>query len=592
MLADRIRDAIWTAAQDAGFTEQAQKTREDVGVETPRNRSFGHYSTNFPFQLTKALKRAPLQIAEDLAAKLRDNDLFQTVEAVKPGFINFRVSAAALCEVINEVLAAGQDYGKTDMGGGRKVQVEYVSANPTGPLSIGHGRLAAYGDTVANLLQATGHNVQREFYVNDVGNQIQRIAPSQEKHIRNDKGEKVEFTEDDYKGTYISDSSATTTIEMIVGKPDIFGKYFENNEFDINNPVDEYRNVVLPLMRENSELYQEILRQFRDDPDAINKNTIEDYMNQQRVVLDKFDVNFDKWFQESNLYKQDKNSQTAVQNTLNSLREKGEFYEKDGALWFASSRHSDEKDRVVQKSDGSKTYLMSDIAYIENKLGVRGFDKAIYVWGADHHGYIERIKSAGAALGYDPEQLEILIVQLVSIQGERMSKRRGNIIYLDELLEEVGPEPARFFFIMRSRDTHLDFDLDLARDKSEANPLYYLQYAHARICTMMGKAAEAGLSADPAHVDRLGNDAELDLLKRLADFPWELQGAAHAREPLRVIDYLRGLAQDFHAFYHDNRVIQPEEPELSAARLALCDALRTVFAGGLRVLGLSAPEKM
>ena len=262
-----------------------------------------------------------------------------------------------------------------------------------------------------------------------------------------------------------------------------------------------------------------------------------------------------------------------------------------GAEWFAASRHCDEKDRVVRKSDGEKTYLMSDIAYIKNKFD-RGFETALYIWGADHHGYVPRIKSAAEALGYDPARVEVLIVQLVSIKGARMSKREGNIVYIDELLEEVGADAARFFFITRPRDTHVDFDMDLARDKSEANPLFYLQYAHARVCSILAKATEAGCSPGDEELDELVADSELDLLKLLADFPWEIQSAATSREPHRIINYLNGLATTFHGFYHNHKVIRPEEPRITAARLALCDAVRIVMRNGLALLGITAPEKM
>ena len=565
MLADDIKKALHTAARATSWAEHAPQRWQDFPLETPKKTEHGHYATNMAMRLAKPLKRAPLQIAEELAAHVDTSGTIGSVQVVKPGFINIRASRAALAQVVRTVREQGPDYGKSEIGAGEKVQAEFVSANPTGPLSVGHGRLAAYGDSTARHLAAAGVSVDREFYVTDVGNQIAKLKGTIVKIIQRETGIDIELDENDYQGDYLIEP-AKIVVEHIKADGNIIDNAF---------------------LKMKSNLEQ--LVKWVDGKESL---IIKTFMTSQAAVLEKFNVTIDRWFRESELYVKEDDGLDQVQRTLDKLRESGDMYEKDGAVWFASSRYLDEKDRVVQKSDGNKTYLMSDIAYIYNKLGVRKFDTAIYVWGADHHGYIDRIKSAGQALGFSPERLEVIIVQLVSIKGERMSKRRGNIIYLDELIDEVGADATRFFFLARPPGTHCDFDMDLARDKSENNPRYYLQYVHARICTMIGKAEVHGLAPDHADLDRLGEPAELDLLKLLADFPWELQSAALAREPHRVINYLTAVAGKFHSFYHDHKVIQPDDQALSRARLALCDAVRTTFANGLRVLGISAPEQM
>ncbi len=625
MLADQIKQALHQAAKTTPWADHAPARAQDFPLETPKKAEHGHYATNMAMRLAKPLKRAPIQIAQELAAAVDTSGVIESVEVVNPGFINIRVSAAALRSVAVQTLEQGESYGKTGVGQGAKVQVEFVSANPTGPLSVGHGRLAAYGDSLARTLAAAGFAVQREFYVNDVGNQIEKLARSifkrtsqsvflnlrrsdfqtDEKYIQEFKRAFKEnvtpFTthfqvnEDDYQGDDVIAASAIITeasselLNCVNINLDLFRsrKPIPNvDDFTCENDVQREEIQSLLIHPECNFSESRILNEF-----AIK--AVDVYLEKQQNTLKQFGVVFDKWFRESELYQLDGvHNVEQVNLVLNKLRETGDMYEKEGAVWFASSKYLDEKDRVVQKSDGNKTYLMSDIAYIYNKLGVRGFDTAIYVWGADHHGYIDRIKSAGQALGFAPERLEVIIVQLVSIKGERMSKRRGNIIYLDELIEDVGADATRFFFLTRPPGTHCDFDMDLARDKSENNPMYYLQYVHARICSMMEKAGEANLAPDPAALDRLAEPVEMELLKLIADFPWEVQGAALAREPHRIINYLTAVAGKFHSFYHDHKVIQQDDESLSRARLALCGAVRTVFRNGLDMLGISAPEKM
>jgi len=551
MIADRIRECILEAVHKTGIVSDTIKTKYDVPLETPKVKDFGHYSTNLPFGLAKTEKKPPLQIAGLLAENI-SKEMFENIEAVKPGFINFKLKPEVLQSEIPEILGAGESYGKTEYGGGRRFQVEFVSANPTGPLSVGHGRLAAFGDALASLLNEAGFKADREFYVNDVGTQIENLAASVELRCRELRGETIDPEELKYKGEYLIDY-ARALLER-------HGDSFESLDG-----------------RAKSALAAEF--------------TIGEMLASQAATLKRFGIEFDTWFREHTLH-----DQGLVEQTLELLKSRGEAYEKDGAHWFVSAEYKDSQDRVLKKSDGRPTYFLADIAYHNNKYQ-RGYDTVIDIWGADHHGYIGRMKSAVQALGYDPDRLEVLIVQLVRFKesGEyvKMSKRAGKMITIDDLIDEVGADMARFFFIARSRESHLDFDIELAKEKSEANPLYYLQYAHARIFSLIAKAADAGLGiGSPADLARLSDERELNLMKLIADYPWEIQSAAAGREPHRIITYLTGLAGAFHNFYHDLRVIAPEEPELSRARLALAAAVKTVIRNGLRLLGVSAPEKM
>lgn len=551
MIADRIRECILEAVHKTGIVSDTIKMKYDVPLETPKVKDFGHYSTNLPFGLAKTEKKPPLQLAGLLAENI-SKEMFENIEAVKPGFINFKLKPEVLQSEIPEILDAGESYGKTEYGGGRRFQVEFVSANPTGPLSVGHGRLAAFGDALASLLNEAGFKADREFYVNDVGTQIENLAASVELRCRELRGETIDPEELKYKGEYLID----------------YARALLERHGDSFDSLDG---------KAKSALAAEF--------------TIGKMLAAQAATLKRFGIEFDTWFREHTLH-----DQGLVEQTLELLKSRGEAYEKDGAHWFVSAEYKDSQDRVLKKSDGRPTYFLADIAYHNNKYQ-RGYDTVIDIWGADHHGYIGRMKSAVQALGYDPDRLEVLIVQLVRFKesGEyvKMSKRAGKMITIDDLIDEVGADMARFFFITRSRESHLDFDIELAKEKSEANPLYYLQYAHARIFSLIAKAADAGLGiGSPADLTRLSDERELNLMKLIADYPWEIQSAAAGREPHRIITYLTGLAGAFHNFYHDLRVIAPEEPELSRARLALAAAVKTVIRNGLRLLGVSAPEKM
>ncbi len=550
MIADQIRQRILDAVNKSGIEHDAMSI-SGINLETPKNKDFGHYSTNLPFTLAKQAKKPPLQLAQQIAGTI-EKDIFEVVEAVKPGFLNFRLNPETLQGVIAEAVAAGENYGKTDFGAGKKIQVEFVSANPTGPLSVGHGRLAAFGDALASTLKEAGFDASREFYVNDTGTQIENLAFSVELRCHEALGETIDEEQLKYKGEYLIDIAKAA--------------------------IEKYGAAVLE-------------KEEKERRSLLADLAIDLMLDSQKKTLARFGISFDVWFRERTLHKEN-----LVEKTLELLTSRGEAYEKDGAHWFASAEYQDSEDRVLKKSDGRPTYFLADIAYHNNKYQ-RGFDTVIDIWGADHHGYINRMKSAVKAMGYNPDQLEVLIVQLVRFKesGEyvKMSKRAGKMITIDDLIDEVGADMARFFFIARSRESHLDFDLELAKEKSEANPLFYLQYAHARICSLLAKAADAGLAPGGAEdTARLTDAREFNLMKIIADYPWEIQSAALAREPHRIISFLTNLAGAFHTFYHDLRVIAPEEPEMSRGRLALSEAVRIVMNNGLRLLGVSAPEKM
>ncbi|HOO55639.1 MAG TPA: arginine--tRNA ligase [bacterium] len=551
MIADKLRQNILKILLEENIGLDNINSYFDVPLETPKNKAYGHYSCNIPFMLAKLLKKSPFEIATDFARKLDDGS-FEKIEAVKPGFINFSLKNETLQNVIPEIIENGNNYGKSAFGGGKKIQVEFVSANPTGPLSVGHGRIAAFGDTLANILSEAGFDTQKEFYVNDAGNQINNLTDSVELRAKELLGQEIDPEQLGYKGEYLIDTAKALLEE--------YGESILGKEAAERKPI-------------------------------IAEFAIRRMLEAQKLTLRRFGVVYDEWFREHVLHQQG-----LVQQALDILTSRDEAYVDDDAYWFRSTKYNDEKDRVLKKSDGTPTYFLADIAYHNNKYQ-RGFDTVIDVWGADHHGYIDRMKSAIQALGYDENQLEVLIIQFVRFKESdeyvKMSKRAGTMITIDDLIDHVGEDVARFFFLTRSRESHLDFDLELAGEKSEANPLFYLQYAHARICSLIEKGKENGIETSVSgDFNMLTHDRELQLMKRLADYPWEIQSAAAAREPHRIIAFLTELAGDFHSFYHDVRVVSQDEAEISSTRLALCFAVKTVMANGLRLLGVSAPESM
>lgn len=527
----------------------------DIALEVPPQKEFGDYATNFAMQSAKVAKTNPRILAQAIVERLNASWLEKAVIA-GPGFINFYLKPDWLYQELAKILAAGESFGRTNAGQGQRVQVEFVSANPTGPLHVGHGRGAAFGSALVNLLRAAGYQVEAEFYINDAGNQIDNLAASVNARYLELLGQAVEFPADGYHGRDIID-----TAQRI-----------------INNHGDKY--LALPAAERLT---------------AFKELALAEKLAGVKEDLEQFGVTFDVWYSERTLHQNQ-----AVAKTCELLQANGNIYEKDGALWLKSTAYGDDKDRVVIRDNGIPTYLASDIAYHRHKFG-RGFERLINIWGADHHGYISRVKAAIAAMGYNPDNLEVLILQMVSLyqNGElvKMSKRTGQGVTLSELIEEVGRDAARFFFIMRSIDSQLDFDLDLAKSNSNDNPVYYIQYAHARICSIFRQVAEAG-TVVPAVPDSrvsslslLNEPVEIDLIKKMAIFPEEIASAARERAPHRIARYAHELAGMFHTFYNQCRIMGVE-PNLQLARIALVTAVRSTLRQALAILGVAAPEKM
>lgn len=524
----------------------------DVALEVPPQKEFGDFASNIAMQSARVAHKAPRIIAQAIVDGM-DYPWLDHAEIAGAGFINFFLKNDVIYDTLKQILAAGDAYGHAPLRQEDTIQVEYVSANPTGPLHVGHGRGAAYGSALVNLLRAAGYNVQAEYYINDAGNQMNNLAASVNARYLELLGKPAEILENGYHGHDIIE-----TAQAIIDQDG--DKYLDMPEAER-----------LELFKDRA--YAEKLKALKRD-------------------LAHFNVHYDNWFSERTLHPD------AIQAACKVLEERGKIYEKDGALWLKSTDYGDDKDRVVIRDNGVPTYLAADIAYHKNKYD-RGFKKMINIWGADHHGYVARVKAAMAALGYDVDQLEVLLLQMVSLFRDgkpvKMSKRTGQAITLNELIEEVGTDAARYFFIMRSLDTQLDFDLDLAKSHSNENPVYYIQYAHARIYSIYRQAKEAGanLSMDWSDVkwDTLTNEYELELIKKMAAFPEEVQRAARERAPHRIAHFVHELAGMFHTFYNHCRIIQ-EDKDLEKARLALVTAVRITIANSLAILGVSAPEKM
>lgn len=524
-------------------------------LEEPREKQHGDWATNLAMVLTKQARKAPRDIANILIKHLDTEGTFITSsEIAGPGFINFRLDPNWLIGVIPEVLAKGGDYGRVSLGQGKKVQVEFVSANPTGLLHMGNARGAALGDSLASLLAMAGYEVSREFYINDAGNQIHNFALSLEARYLQLLGQDVPFPEGGYHGEDLVD-----TVKGLIEKVG-----------------EKYLNV-------ESELRQEFLVRY----------ALEEKLTNIRETLSDVGVNYDVWFSEQSLH-----DSGFVKDTMEKLEQKGYIYEKEGAQWLKSTLFGDEKDEVVVRSNGTPTYFAADIAYHRNKFD-RGFDRVINIWGADHHGHVARMKGAMSALGYDPENLQIILMQLVRLiqDGEvvRMSKRSGRYITLRELMDEVGKDAARFFFVMRDPDSTVEFDLDLAKAESSDNPVYYIQYAHARLCSILRQAAELGYNttgmAKEVDLHRLASNEERELLKKIAELPNEIEVAARLMEPHRLARYVLDLAGLFHSFYNSQRVLVDDEG-LREARLGLVSSTKQVIANVLGILGVTAPERM
>ncbi|GAQ16786.1 arginine--tRNA ligase [Oceanobacillus picturae] len=548
---ETLKQAIATAVIQAELATEEELP--SIVLEKPKAKGHGDFATNIAMQLARIAKKAPRQIAEDITANLDNTKAsIEKVEIAGPGFINFFMKNDFLGEIIPTILNDQAAYGRTNAGQGEKVQVEFVSVNPTGDLHLGHARGAAFGDVLCNVLNAAGYQVEREYYINDAGNQIDNLALSVDARYFQALGKDVAMPEDGYHGEDIVKIGEKLAEEH--------GESWAEKE----------QSERLAFFKEYGLKYE--LGKIEED-------------------LAEFRVHFDNWFSERSLYQDDK-----ITDALDVLKNGNYVYEKDDATWFRTTDFGDDKDRVLKKQDGSYTYLTPDIAYHKNKLD-RGFNKIINVWGADHHGYIPRMRAAIQALGYPVEKFDVKIIQMVNLfeNGEklRMSKRTGKAVALRELMEEVGVDAVRYYFVTRSNDSQLDFDMDLARSQSNDNPVFYVQYAHARICTMLKQAESKGYEVEAGYdASLLTAEKEVDLLKKLGEFPQTVADAAEKQTPHKVTQYVYDLATLLHSFYNAEKVLDESNKGLTHARIALMKAVRIVLQNALKLIAVTAPEKM
>ncbi len=531
------------------------ETRPSITLETPRDKGRGDLATTLALTMAKTEGASPRRIAETIVRNIQDEaGIIAKVEIAGPGFINFFLKQDRWRKTLFDIDEQAHEYGFKDIGRGEKVQVEFVSANPTGPLHVGHGRGAAVGDSLANLLAAVGYDIQREFYINDAGRQVRLLARSLHARYQQLLGNEVLFPEDGYHGEYIAEAAG----EFIK----VHGPAY------LRKPFEECEGIFADFGK------KAMLADIRKD-------------------LEDFGVRFDLWFSEQSLL-----ADGSVQKSIEELKQRGHAYEQDGALWLRSTAFGDDKDRVIVKKDGDYTYLATDIAYHRNKLS-RGFTQLVNVWGADHHGYIPRVRAVIQAFGHPKESLHVLLVQLVSIlrhgQPVPMSKRAGTFVTLRDVMQDVGADAGRYIFLTRKTDSHLDFDLDIAKEQSRENPVYYVQYAHARIASIFREAESRGSAVpagDAVEIDLLDLEEEQDIIKALARYPELIEEAAAAYEPHRLTFYLQDLAGLLHNYYFKHRIIDAADPARTGARLFLMKQVKTVLQSALRILGVGAPEKM
>ena len=557
-----------------------------IHVERTRDSSHGDFATNIALVLAKSAKTNPRQLAQQLIEAMPANDIVSKIELAGAGFINFFIDANAQYQIISTIHQEGNQFGLSQIGAGKKVQVEFVSANPTGPLHVGHGRGAAYGSAVANLLVATGFDVHKEYYVNDAGRQMDILATSVWLRYLEACGETLVFPCNAYRGAYVRDLAQNLVSNHGTHFVHSHDVVFANLPLDETDGGDKEIYIDSLIARAKQLLGAEGYRTVFDvGLTAILEDIKED--------LAEFGVTYHQWFSERSLM-----DDGSIENALAVLRENNHLYEKDGAIWFKSSQLGDEKDRVVIRDNGQYTYFASDIAYHWNKLE-RGFDVLIDIWGADHHGYIARVKAALTALGADENKLHVLLVQFATLwRGEekvQMSTRSGDFVTLRELRSEVGRDAARFFYVMRRSEQHMDFDLELATSKSNENPVFYVQYAHARVCSVFRQLPEKGyihnVELGMANLPELSAEHESVLLTTLARYPEVIERAATQYEPHLLINYLRELATDFHTYYNAHQFLV-ESDTLRNARLNLISSVQQVLVNGLILLGISAPEAM
>jgi len=584
-----VKDRIEQHLAEALVALQANGTvpseiSPSIVVTRTRDASHGDFASNLAMMLAKPAGRAPREIAQALIGALPASDVIRDVVIAGPGFINFFQADDAQSAVINTVLSQGRQFGCSQVGAGQRVQVEFVSANPTGPLHVGHGRGAALGATIANLMDAVGFDVQREYYVNDAGRQMDILAASVWLRYLNLAGESFDFPSNGYKGDYI--------LAISQGLLDEHGERFRHAAstvfagVDADEPAggDKEKHIDALILRA-----KELLGE--DDYRLVFDCALNSILADIKQDLGEFGVHYDEWFSERSL-------STDVQRVVDKLEASGHLYEKEGVRWFRSTDFGDDKDRAVVRANGQSTYFASDIAYIDNKLE-RGFDKVLYVFGADHHGYTARMTAACEALGHSREKLEFILIQFAILfrGGERvqMSTRSGSFVTIRELRDEVGKDAARFFYVMRKYSQHLDFDLDLAKSQSNDNPVYYVQYAFARICSVMRQLKQRELKFDReaglAALSRLGETAETELMTLLATYPELIQRAALSHEPHQLTGYLRDLANGLHSYYNAHKVLVDDD-ELRHARVCLLLAVRQVLDNGLSLIGVSTPEVM
>ena len=594
---DQICDMIREALASLGDTVPPEARDVTPTIERTRDSSHGDFASNIALVLAKRVGKPPREFAALLVAALPASPLVERTEIAGPGFINFFMTSDATERTLLDVLEAGEHYGRSEGGKGTRVLVEFVSANPTGPLHVGHGRGAAYGDSVAALLEATGHDVHREYYVNDAGRQMDILAASTWLRYLELCGEALRFPSNGYRGGYVIDMAKSlqeacgealhrpATAVMSDLPKDTLGDG-EAASAEAGEDGDKEAHIDALIGRARSLLGADGYRQ-------VFRLALDIMLDDIRDDLGEFGVEFDEWFSEQRLA-----DEALVQRALDRLKDNDELYQKDGATWFRATRYGDDKDRVVVRDNGQTTYIASDIAYHLNKRE-RGFDILLDVLGADHHGYVARVRAGLAAMGEPADSLDVQLLQFVALyEGQKkiaMGTRGGKFVTLRELRRDVGNDVARFFYIMRSHDQHLDFDLELARTQSDDNPVHYVQYAHARMCSIFRQLEEQGLSWDEAgasaHVDQLNTDHERALIATLGRFPEVVARGADKRAPQVIANYLRDLARDFHGFYNACKVLV-DDPSLRDARLVLVAATRQVVANGLTLLGVSAPQSM
>ena len=580
---DQLQELLTKCVQDLISKGILNEMPSKIRIDHTKDNSHGDYATNIALMLSKQAKMSPVELAKIIIDQFEQKNFIKKIEIAGPGFINFFISQESSSSIVNEILAQAASYGCSDIGQGKKVLLEYVSANPTGPLHVGHGRGAAYGATVSNLLRNAGFIVDNEYYVNDAGRQMDILTVSIYLRYLTICGEDLRFPDNGYQGQYINDIAQgiyETSGQKFHLKSDLV---FENVCRDGTEGGDKEVHI--------DQLIEKAKSILGDGFKAVFEVGIESILSGIKNDLAEFGVVFEKWFSEQSLI-----DSGLSESCISKLKDSKNLYEKDGALWFKTTNYGDEKDRVVVRDNGNHTYFASDIAYHLEKLD-RGYDKIINVWGADHHGYIPRVKASIEALGHNSDKLEILLVQFANLyrggSKVQMSTRSGSFVTLEDLRAEVGNDAARFFYILRKSEQHMDFDLDLAKSKTNENPVYYIQYAHARICSVFKQADEKELELDvsQANLSLLTEETEKDILRELSRFRSVLESSAIQYEPHQLAYYLRDLSNHFHSYYNACKFIV-DDKNLTQSRLALINATQQILKNGLSILGVGAPESM